>query len=91
MLARKLLLVFVGLLILQSSFQVVHGDLDSWKFKKILYSMLEKSNAQKGLKQSELTLVQRIKSVLHGYSERLEAIQNTKVKAFRPFFDGRFG
>lgn len=93
MLARRLVIFLVILFVLQnSSEQVAHGSFAGWRFRKVLLESLKKSNAQNGLgEQSESTLIQRLVSVLRVYNNRLESLQDTKVKPFRPFFDGRFG
>ena len=91
MLAHRLVLLFVVLLVLQNSFQVAHRALADWRFRKILSESLKKSRDQKELREKSESRLTRLESMLAVFRERLESLQKTKVKPFRPFFDGRFG
>lgn len=93
MLVNRLMLVCLVLIILQNNFLVAHAGMTSWTFRKTLIEKLRNTKKNQSSKNDVkvVSLFERLSSFWRNYNEKLDSFQNTEVKPFRPFFDGRFG
>lgn len=97
MLARRLILVCVVSIILQNSFQVADGKMTSWAFRKALLEKLRSASKEHTSNNDdinmakEVSLFDHLSSIWRIFHKKLDSIQTTEVKQFKPFFDGRFG